>query len=131
MATPREIRMDGFYSGICAKARGDVYSKLGSHDRVGLSVRKDENITCNVRSAGEWSLFVLGSLICYTLPLIVRRSLGGGGQRGSFNRWRDLPQGAGPEPWYRQADRSVHRRGSRSNDRTGRFSWRIGVYTDR
>src|SRR6266571_3390660 len=106
MATPREIRMDGFYSGICAKARGDVSSKLRSHDRVGLSVREDENITCNVRSAGE-------------------------GQRGSFNRWWDLPQGAGAEPWYRQADRSVHRRGSRSNDRAGRFSWRIGVYTDR
>jgi len=39
--------MDGFYSGICAKARDDVSSKLRSHDRVELSVREDENITCN------------------------------------------------------------------------------------
>lgn len=83
--------MDGFYSGICAKARDGLSSKLRSHDRVEWSVREDEKYHPQYRSAGEWSLFVLGSLICYTLPLIVRRSLGGGGQWGSFNRWSDLP----------------------------------------
>jgi len=39
--------MDGFYSGLCAKARDDLSSKLRSHDLAEWSVRKAGNIARN------------------------------------------------------------------------------------
>jgi len=39
--------MNGFYSGICAKARDDLPSKLRSHDRAEWSVREDGDIARN------------------------------------------------------------------------------------
>src|SRR5215831_4267165 len=57
----------------------------------------------------ERSLFVLDGAICYTLPLITRRALGGGGGRDPSSRFCSLSQGAGSEPVYRQAHRLFYR----------------------
>src|SRR5262249_1805607 len=121
----------GFYPWIRAKARNARSSALRPHSRAErnrLFVNGGESPVM-MGAAEERSLFVLDNRICYPLSLIGSRSLGGGGQRGGLSRCGDLPQGAGPEPWYCQTDRSVHFCGSWAIDPAGGFPGRISVYT--